>query len=155
MGVDERDVRRATADVHFQPVGGKVGYASACSGPVHYRTIAGDSGAEVLGYLWYCDAEEAAGYVPRPEGGDAAFNAGAYWADLLAGAWQRGLPPSAAVDEFESRSAGGPASGWIVPDASGKAPGVQELRTAVGLSPSGNRPPQQADEPQRRRRSGE
>ncbi|WP_157036151.1 hypothetical protein [Streptomonospora alba] len=152
MGVDDRDFRRATEDVHFVPVGEELGYTSDCSGPVRYRTVARNRGADVLGYLWHNDDEHAAGYVPQPAGGDAAFNAGSYWNDRLTEAEQRGLAPSAAVEELEKRVVGGEPAGWIVPGSEDEASSVQQLRNSAGMSSSGNRPLQQPDAPRRRER---
>lgn len=145
MGVDERDFRRATEDVHFTSSGNKAGYASSTSGPVRYRQVAA-SGGGILGYLWYDDAENAAGYVPRKAAGDDAFNAGTYWYGHFAAAQKRGLAASEAVAEFEEQHVGGPSAGWIVPGSEAESPGVQQLKEYAGLSPSGTQSPRQRGE---------
>lgn len=140
MGIDERDIRRTTEDVHFQLVGPKRGYAPTSSGPVRYRRIAWSGSSGAIGYLWYADVDDAAGYVPEAAAGDDAFNAGTFWYQYLTEARDRGLSPSEAVAEFEEAGVGGRRAGWIVPDSAAEYPSVQELRTSAGLSPSGNVP---------------
>ncbi|MDT0304224.1 hypothetical protein [Streptomonospora wellingtoniae] len=129
MGVDDRDFRRATEDVHFVQVGESLGFSGSSSGVVRYVKVARQQGeGPVLGYLWYSDAENAAGYVAREAEGDDAFNAGAYWYDRLAAARQRGLTPSQAVAELVEANVGGKSTGWIVPDSEAEAQGVAQLK---------------------------
>ncbi|WP_052809290.1 hypothetical protein [Streptomonospora alba] len=146
---------RLTEDVHFHPVGRKRGYPSESSGPVRYRTVARGSGGAVLGYLWYSDAEGAAGHVPHAATGDDAFNAGTFWYGRLAAAGDRGLAPSEAVAEFEEHGVGSGGSGWIVPGSEAEAPSLLRLRLSAGVRPDGTMPLRRQGETRKRGRGGQ
>ncbi|QBI52221.1 hypothetical protein [Streptomonospora litoralis] len=136
MGTGEWNTPRLTEDVHFQLAGPKPGYAPTASGPVRYRRIAW-SGGDVIGYLWYSDTENAAGYVPEAAAGDDAFNAGTFWYRRFAEAGDRGLSPSEAVAEFRERNTGSRGAGWIVADSESEATSVERLSASAGVSPNG------------------
>lgn len=153
MGAGEWNTPRLTEDVHFQMKGRMRGYASESSGPVRYRRVAWSGGGEAIGYLWYDDAENAAGYVANAAQGDDAVNAGTLWYRRLTAAGERGLTPSQAVAEFEEQNVGSRGSGWIVPDSDAEASSLAELKAAEEVSP-GAEESSQPPEGRRRRERG-
>ncbi|SDI95774.1 hypothetical protein SAMN05444157_0987 [Frankineae bacterium MT45] len=56
-----------------------------------------------LGFLWYCDEDDAARYLPRASGGVPAMQAGPGWAAILLEAREAGLSPSEAVLVWAAR----------------------------------------------------
>lgn len=73
-------------------------YAETANGPVSYLALR--DGEQVLGYLWWSDAEGAADYLGDLRAAPRGFAAGPPWRDALLRAKARGLSPSDAVHEF-------------------------------------------------------
>ncbi|MEE1930953.1 hypothetical protein V1J52_22705 [Streptomyces sp. TRM 70351] len=71
-------------------------YADFTESPVRFAEVRAADG--VLGYLWWSDADAAAGFEPRSAMGDRAFAAGARWMRRLEEAKKRGFPPSRAAE---------------------------------------------------------
>ena len=55
---------------------------------------------DVLGFLWFSDTEDAAGYLPRAQMAPDSFNSSVIWIERLRSAKKRGLAPTAALAEF-------------------------------------------------------
>ncbi|MFI6578830.1 hypothetical protein ACIBFB_23835 [Nocardiopsis sp. NPDC050513] len=126
MDDGERDDARLTDDLRFTPVEGAAeGFARTTAGAVSYVPVVSTSG--VLGYLWWSDAENAAGFEPRPSAGNAAFNAASYWIARVRGTNVRERLPSHVVTELREGS-GGSAAGHIAPDAPAQAENHQAVR---------------------------
>jgi hypothetical protein len=120
---------RTTEDLQFKPgPGGAPRYASTASGPVDAYVVR--TGGTVLGYLWASDLEHAAGFVRRPDAGDAGGNAGSYWVRRLLDAKRHGLTPSQAV-ELLAREAGGQQVGRAE-GAMLRLDGLDTLRSRAG-----------------------
>jgi hypothetical protein len=129
MTIDPRDVRRTTADVHFQQVDGPPRYAKVTAGPVRVATVANPLGT--LGYLWAADADDAAGFVANAAAGSDGSNAAVTWARKLREAKADGLAPSQAL----ARLAGDPGNdqtGRVVPGSEGQASSLDELKALAG-----------------------
>ncbi|MBC9716347.1 hypothetical protein H9Y04_27810 [Streptomyces sp. TRM66268-LWL] len=74
-------------------------YASPTYKPVAYVTVTDKKGT-VQGYLWFDDADRAAGWVGRAERGGEAARRGDFWMAKLDGAEARGLAPTDALAEL-------------------------------------------------------
>ncbi|MEU9131896.1 hypothetical protein AB0D08_27970 [Kitasatospora sp. NPDC048540] len=121
---------RLSEDLQFNVVpGGPVDYASRTDKAVEYVAVA--AGSTVLGYLWACDADDAAGWQVRPAGGDGAYNAGVAWTRRLRGAKDRGISPSQALAEL-AQDPGGPYIGQVVPGSRARAESLADLRRLAG-----------------------
>lgn len=90
-----RRSRRMTAPIHWIPVNPDSTYSDSPDGPIEFLSI--ELGERIVGYLWFSDAEYAAGYTPRESMGDIAFNVGFVWAPKLKEAKANGMLPSEAV----------------------------------------------------------
>jgi hypothetical protein len=112
-------------DLRPTRVEGPPDYGYSTEGPVRYVAVAGDAG--VLGYLWFAEAEDAAGFVPRKAAGDDAFNAGVAWRRPLRACKARGLTPAEALGEFLAGTAVAHAGG-VVPGSETAAPDLATVR---------------------------
>ncbi|MCZ7417101.1 MULTISPECIES: hypothetical protein [unclassified Streptomyces] len=126
MGSESHLTPRITEDLRPDPVGGSEDYGYVAEGPVSYVAIGSEDG--VLGYLWASDAEDAAGFEPRGEAGDVAFNAAVAWAQALRERRAKGLSPSRALGELVEE-AGDDAIGRAVPGTRAEAT-LKALREA-------------------------
>ncbi|WP_395293969.1 hypothetical protein ACF9IK_10525 [Kitasatospora hibisci] len=127
--------------------GGPVRYAFRTEKPVEYVAVASDS-TGILGYLWACDADDAAGWVDRPAAGAVAMNSGSYWYGKLREAKARGLLPSLALAELSADTEGG-WSGQVLPGSRTRAGSIAELQEKAR---EGWEPPAEPEEPRRRGR---
>lgn len=102
------------------------GYGSSTGTPIRYLPIT--RGAEVLGYLWASESDDAAGYVKQAAAAADGLRAGALWRSRLAEAKGEGLTPAQAL----RRWIGAPAYlefGGIAADAEElEAPSLQALQ---------------------------
>jgi len=112
-------------DMEFKPVSGPASYGNKADGPVQYVLVANGDG--VLGYLWFSDQADAAGWIARRSAGDIAVNAGGFWIVGLRPSKAEGLPPSQAVARMSTED-GGPVAGRIVHGSEGTVQGVDVLR---------------------------
>ncbi|MFI6849768.1 hypothetical protein ACIBJD_35085 [Kitasatospora sp. NPDC050467] len=118
---------RLREDMELKLVGGgPVDYAYQTDKPVEYVAVANESSG-LLGYLWACDADDAAGWEDRPAVAIEASNSAAYWLRKLREAKARALPPSEALAELAENPSGGRVGG-IVPGSRARAKSVPELR---------------------------
>lgn len=124
-----QDDGRLTDDLPFTPAGAVGGFARTAEGTVSYVPVSGEAG--VLGYLWWSDAENAAGFQPRPASGNPAFNAASYWTDGLHNPEYRNLTPSRVVAEL-ARGHGGTVAGHVVPGPSEQAASREALKEIAG-----------------------
>lgn len=104
------------------------GYGRQASGPVRYVPVVGS--AEVLGYLWASDVEDAASFEPRDAADLDGYRAGLVWLDRLQEAYDRGLSPTAALAELGGNP-GDPVAGR--PDVNAAAE-VEEFRSLGELA---------------------
>lgn len=110
-------------DVWLVPVGPNPHFNRRPNGPVEYR-VARVQGAE-LGFLWFRDEDNAAGFTPRRDYRTLANNAGAAWSLSLLRLKQQGLCPSEAITELTARG------GTLL---SGELSRAEPLRTATSLA---------------------
>ncbi|MFI9160735.1 hypothetical protein [Kitasatospora aureofaciens] len=127
--------------------GGPASYAYRTDKPVEYVAIASED-VGVIGYVWACDADDAAGWEGRPSAGAIAMNGSKYWFGKLREAKADGLLPSLALDALSADSEGG-WSGRVVPGSRTRAASVEELRNKAH---EGWEPPIQPESPRGRRR---
>ncbi|MFC9327604.1 hypothetical protein [Kitasatospora sp. NPDC057015] len=121
---------RLNEDVQFKVAdGGPPEYARTTSRAVEYVAVA--NGEKLLGYLWACDADDAAGWQVRPAGGDEAYNAGVLWTLRLREAKARGLTPSQALAELADHDGGADAD-RVVPGSRALAGSRAALKTLAG-----------------------
>ncbi|MFD9413369.1 hypothetical protein ACFWC9_01385 [Streptomyces goshikiensis] len=106
------------------------GYGRQASGPVRYVPVVGS--AEVLGYLWASDAEDAASFEPRDAADLDGYRAGLVWLDRLREAYGRGLSPTAALVELGGNP-GDPVAGRADVNAAAE---VEEFRSLGELAAS-------------------
>ncbi|MGK5530599.1 hypothetical protein [Streptomyces sp. URMC 129] len=126
MGSENRMTPRMTEDLRPTVAGGPEHYARTTERLVRYARVAAEDGG-VLGYLWWADADAAAGYVPRAAGGDDAYNAGVAWTRRLRACKARGLAPSQAVAELTA-AGGGTRIGHVVAGSESETTGLAALR---------------------------
>ncbi|MEU6237312.1 hypothetical protein [Kitasatospora sp. NPDC047058] len=139
---------RFAADMQMRLVeGGPVDYTFRTEKPVEYVAVANASDG-ILGYLFACDADDAAGWVDRPAAGAVAMNSGTYWYGKLRDAKGRGLLPSQALAELSADTGGG-WSGQVVPGSRARAESLAGLREKAR---EGWEPPAQPEPPRGRGR---
>lgn len=127
--------------------GGPVDFVFQTDKPVEYVAVA-NQGDGILGYLWACDADDAAGWEGRLAAGAIAMNGSRYWYGKLREAKARGLLPSQALAELSADTEGG-WSGQVVSGSRAKAASVVELRVKAR---EGWEPPAQPEMPRGRGR---
>ncbi|MEV0531086.1 hypothetical protein [Kitasatospora sp. NPDC050463] len=127
--------------------GGPVDYTFRTDKPVEYVAVANEANG-ILGYLWACDADDAAGWEGRLAAGAIAMNGSRYWYGRLREAKTRGLQPSLALAELSTDTEGG-WSGHLVPGSRAIAASVSELREKAR---DGWEPPSPAPAPRGRGR---
>lgn len=120
----ERD-KRITDDVHFVPVEKREGFSYSASGGVFYFPVRKQS--VTLGYLWWSDPENAAGFVPDRSAGSAAFNAAAFWSDGLHRVESQEKIPSRMVARI-AEEFGGDSSGRVDSASPGDVENLQALK---------------------------
>jgi len=104
-------------------------YEKATDLPVRYVPVRSE--AEVLGFVWACDADAAAGYEPRSAAGQAAFDAAREWLLRLGEAKADGLTPSQALERLASALRTGGA-GWLSVESADTAPSLDALQDYSG-----------------------
>ncbi|MER6075052.1 hypothetical protein ACFYZB_43355 [Streptomyces sp. NPDC001852] len=98
---------RFDEDVHFRLVApGPPRYLTRTEKPVRYLTVVDKEGGAALGYVWACDEDDAAAWVPRAAAGGRALAEGGHWHLRLEEAKGRGIPPSQALAEMLSHPEG-------------------------------------------------
>ncbi|HCA84251.1 MAG TPA: hypothetical protein DEQ61_01295 [Streptomyces sp.] len=139
MGTDPRANPRFTEDLPLEATEGPAVYRHTTDKPVRYLVIANERSG-VIGYVWANDADEAAGWEPRPAAGGDAFNGGRPWLMSLRDARARALAPTRALAEMleaaesaDTREAGeerpgSEATGAVVPGSLADAPSLAALR---------------------------
>ncbi|MER5641494.1 hypothetical protein ABT095_31695 [Kitasatospora sp. NPDC002227] len=110
--------------------GGPVRYARTTDKAVEYVAVANEESG-VLGYLWACDADDAAGWQDRPAAGRDASNAGGFWIPKLREFKARGVSPSQMLAEL-AQGAGGGRIGQVVPGSRALASGLAALKEIAG-----------------------
>ncbi|MEV4555545.1 hypothetical protein AB0K51_00955 [Kitasatospora sp. NPDC049285] len=98
-------------------------YADTTDRPVDYLPAVNDGG-DLTGYLWYSEADHAAGFQPRTA--STADHAPLHWAARLADARERGLTPAQAVERFLTEP-GDPLDGTLRADARATADSLRRL----------------------------
>lgn len=84
----------------LQPtVKGPAKYTSRTDKPVVHIALSDETGA-VIGYIYANDDDDAAGWVPQAKATPAQQNLAPPWLAMLRDAKQRGIKPSAALDEM-------------------------------------------------------
>jgi hypothetical protein len=104
-------------------------YSDDATGPVLFVPVANSAG--VLGYLWGCDAEDAAGFVAVAAGGDDAVNAGVFWNQKLRPFKRTGCPPSRALRDLAAEP-----GGTVVGRLASAPPAVSTLAAVRALAGS-------------------
>jgi hypothetical protein len=117
---------RLQEDLQLQPIDGPADYAYSTDKPVEYVAVANEASG-VIGYIWACDADDAAGWKKRPAAGDDAYNAGSYWIPRLRVAKAMDLTPSQALAKLLA-DPGNVRAGRLVRDSKAVAPSSQALR---------------------------
>ncbi|MFH8379389.1 hypothetical protein ACH4E7_00355 [Kitasatospora sp. NPDC018058] len=146
--MSENEESRLRDDMQLRLVeGGPASYVYRTGKPVEYVAIASES-VGILGYVWACDADDAAGWEARLSLGPIAMNGGAYWFARLRETKARGLLPSQALDVLSADTEGG-WSGRVVPGSRATATSVEALREKAR---EGWEPPAQPEPPRGRRR---
>ncbi|MFJ9961777.1 hypothetical protein [Streptomyces avermitilis] len=77
---------------------GRIGYKRTATGEVQYMPVHAEQ--TLLGHIWASDVENAASFEPVDVGDEEAYKAGLLWLERLRAAHDRGLAPSAALDEL-------------------------------------------------------
>ncbi|MEU7098356.1 hypothetical protein AB0A66_08425 [Streptomyces longwoodensis] len=122
-----RKSARRDEDVHFNSVGeGPPRYRTRTDKPVQYLTVVDKTGGAVLGYVWACDEDDAAAWVPRDDAGGRALAEGGHWHARLRGAKERGLLPSQALAELVSSPEGN--RGRVLPGSLTDAPNSDAVK---------------------------
>ncbi|MFB7665843.1 hypothetical protein ACFC1R_18130 [Kitasatospora sp. NPDC056138] len=111
-------------------------YASTTEKPVEFFSVVDDYG-DVTGYLWICDADDAADFERRLV--NRGLNSDIFWAGKLRGTKARGLSPAQAVQELAAEP-GRPFDGHIVLESKTVAATVAAVRE---LAAEGWKPPKQ------------
>ncbi|WP_328958319.1 hypothetical protein [Kitasatospora purpeofusca] len=106
--------------------GDSTDYAFRTEQAVEYVAVANEENG-ILGYLWACDVDSAAGWESRRAVGAIAMNSSRYWYGKLREAKTRGLVPSEALSELSADTEGG-WSGHVVPGSRAVVASVAELR---------------------------
>lgn len=88
-----------TEDLELREISGPPRYTSRTDKPVEHVTLATQAGKRI-GYLYANDEDEAAGWQPVAGASPDEQNLVAPWMRMLQNAKQRGLKPSAALDEM-------------------------------------------------------
>jgi hypothetical protein len=88
-----------TEDLQPREISGPPRYTSRTNGPVEHITLATQQG-ELIGYLYFNDEDDAAGWLPLAGASPDAQNLVAPWNRMLLDAKKRGLKPSAALEEM-------------------------------------------------------
>jgi hypothetical protein len=114
-----------TEDLQPRVVDAPPHYGYTTGNPVRHVSVANDDG--VLGYLWAADADDAAGFEPRPAAGGDAFNASVWWYQRLRECKARNLLPSQAIAELAEHP-GGPRTGHVVRGSDGEAASLDALK---------------------------
>lgn len=131
---------RLSQDLEFKPVGeGPPRYAATTDKPVEYLAARNDRG-RLVGYLWICDEDGAAGIEQYLAGSN--FNGAMYWYTKLLDARAREILPSEALQELLA-DPGSPLSGRLVPESRAVC-GLAELKA---LAAEGYQPPQKPHKP--------
>jgi hypothetical protein len=125
---------RVNADLQLQVVRGTPHYEFRARGPVEYVPIRRkrDGVEQLLGYLWFSDAESAAGYVADQALSPESDNLGMVWIEHLARANAEGAAPSAAVQSFDTLPDG--PGGHVMLAEQATAPSLRDLRAAAGFA---------------------
>lgn len=126
MSNDPWSSPRLSEDVEFRPVSGPERYTHSTDKPIQYFTVANDQDG-VIGYLWACDADNAAGWEPRPAAGDIAYNGSRPWLMRLREAKANGLAPFQALVEL-SDEPGDPVTGHLVPGSQNQTQSLAALK---------------------------
>ncbi|MGK4584394.1 hypothetical protein [Kitasatospora sp. HPMI-4] len=108
-------------------------YADSTDQAVEFYTVANEHG-RVTGYLWTCDADDAADFERRLADGD--LNSAIFWSAKLLEAKSQGLPPTQAVQQLAA-DPGHPFYGHIVIESKAVASSLTELKSlaAKGWTP--------------------
>ena len=118
-------------DVHLTQVGGPERYAREAASTVDYVSVSSPDGA--VGFLWFSDAEGAAGFAVATSGGPAAHNAGVVFSARLLECKLSGLSPSAAIVRIAELASGDDRLGVDVADAR-NAPNSSAVRALAKTS---------------------
>ncbi|MEU3291415.1 hypothetical protein ABZ722_03525 [Streptomyces longwoodensis] len=121
-----RKSARRDEDVHFNSVGeGPPRYRTRTDKLVRYLTVVDKTGGAVLGYVWACDEDDAAAWVPRSDAGGRALAEGGHWHTRLQDAKGRGIPPSQALAELSSSESN---RGRVLPGSLTDAPNSDAVK---------------------------
>src|SRR3954451_478835 len=88
-----------TEDLQMREISGPPRYTSRTDKPVEHITLRTTTG-EVMGYFYFNDDDDAAGWQPQAGASPTAQNHAAFWVGILLDCKKRGLNPSAALDEM-------------------------------------------------------
>lgn len=132
MSAEPRPSRRFDDDLRFTTTGGPPKYNHLTDKPVLYVTVANQRSG-VIGYLWACDADDAAGWEARPAAGDDAYNGSLPWLMMLRRAKARSIAPSMALREM-SLVPGEEPTGRVVPGSLTQAPSLTALKELAAQS---------------------
>ncbi|GAA2283152.1 MULTISPECIES: hypothetical protein [Kitasatospora] len=128
---------RLSQDLQFKVVGeGPPRYTRTTEQSVEFVKAINDRGL-VTGYLWVCDADDAAGFERRLV--DRNLNSDIFWYGKLHDAKAQGLSPSQALQRLFT-DPGNPSDGRLVPDTRAVASSLAELK---GLAAEGWTPPKE------------
>ncbi len=123
---------RVNADLQLKVVRGTPRYEFRATGEIEYVPVRRERDGEqqVIGFLWFSDAESAAGYVAHRAFSPESDNLGAVWNERFSHARAEGASPSEAVLGFGALPPG-PEGHAVVAERS-RAASVAELRAAAG-----------------------
>lgn len=129
---------RLSTDLEFKPVDqGPPRYANSTDRPVDHFAVVDDFG-ELTGYLWICDADDAAGFERRLASHEQ--NASFFWHRKLRAAKSRGLSPAQAAEELLA-DPGDRLYGHLLPESRATAAGLTELKDLAAADWSPPQPP--------------
>lgn len=129
MSADRHAPGYMTEDLELRVVSGPPAYAARTSKPVEHITLKRTAG-EVMGYIYFNDDDDAAGWVAQAGASPEAWNDAAFWTRILRESKASGLKPTEALRELfaatNSRS-------HIVPGSRSTSPSLAALKAIAGV----------------------
>jgi hypothetical protein len=124
MPREEKPPGYLTEDLELRIVSGPPRYAVETAKPVEHVTLRRASG-ELIGYLYFNDEDDVAGWQARAGATPEAWNEAGFWIVKLQQCKQRGLKPGEALNELLQITN---ASSEIVRDSRRTVPNLAALR---------------------------
>lgn len=121
-----------TEDLELRIIAGPPRYASRTEKPVEYFALETAAG-ERIGYFYFNDADDAAGFRPQAGASPTALNHAAFWVQMLLDSKIRGLKPSGALAEMLAVNI---SLSRVVPGSRAVAESLGRLEEIAGLGRS-------------------